>query len=129
MPQERKIKIAILDDYQGVALQLTDWSVLNERADLTVFHDHVSQEDSLIERLKPFQVLCLMRERTPLPGRVLVQLPNLKLISFTGHKNSSIDLATAKERGITVCNTGGATVPSHGADELTWGLILSLVRN
>ena len=129
MAEQSKIRIAILDDYQDVALQLADWSVLRERADLTVFRDHMVQEDSLIGRLKPFQVLCLMRERTPLPQQVLKQLPNLRLISFTGHKNASIDLAAAKELGITVCNTGGASIPSHGADELTWGLILSLVRN
>lgn len=110
-------------------MQLADWSVLQKRADLTVFRDNLSQEDSLVERLKPFQVLCLMRERTPLPRRVLERLPNLRLISFTGHKNASMDLAAAKELGITVCNTGGSTIPSHGADELTWGLILSLVRN
>ncbi len=110
-------------------MKLADWSQLQEKAELTVFRDHLAEDEMIIQRLKNFDVLCLMRERTPLPGRVLQHLPNLKLISSTGHKNASIDLRAAKELGITVCNTGSPTVVSHGADELTWALILSLIRN
>lgn len=126
MPSSKRIHIAILDDYQGIALQMADWSVLKEKAEIAVFRDHVSDSKAVIERLKPFDVLCVMRERTPLPHSILEQLPNLKLIVSTGRRNSSIDLAAAKKRGIPVCSTGYS---SHGAMEMTWALILSIVRN
>jgi phosphoglycerate dehydrogenase-like enzyme len=126
---KQKLKIAILDDYQGAALKLADWSQLQSEADIVVFRDHLTEEDSIIQRLKRFDIICVMRERTPLPRKILENLPKLKLISSTGHKNASIDIEAAKERGITVCNTASPSVTSHGADELTWALILALVRN
>ena len=120
------VKVAVLDDYQGVALEMADWSVLDGRAEVTVFRDHLADQEEVIERLKPFQVVCVMRERTPLTGAMLAQLPNLKLIATTGPRNASIDLAAARERGITVCNTG---YRSQATAELAWALILGLVRN
>src|SRR5512133_3694472 len=105
---------------------MADWSALDGRAKVTVFRDHLSDEEAVVERLKPFQVVCVMRERTPLTGAMLAQLPNLKLIASTGPRNASIDLAAAKEHGITVCNTG---YHSQATAELTWALILGLVRN
>lgn len=120
------IKIAILDDYQGVALQMGDWSVLSGRADVTVFRDHLSEPAAVVERLKPFDVVCAMRERTPLSRSIMEQLPNLRLIVSTGPRNASIDTGAAKERGIVVCGTRSAP---NGAAELAWALILAIVRN
>jgi phosphoglycerate dehydrogenase-like enzyme len=125
-PSDKPIKVAILDDYQGVALQLADWTVLKGKADITVFRDHLSDLAALVERLKSFDVVCVMRERTPFSRSILEQLPNLKLLASTGVRNASIDLEAAHERGITVCGTG---YTSHGAIELTWALILAIVRN
>jgi phosphoglycerate dehydrogenase-like enzyme len=126
MQNDRLPQVALLDDYQGVALQSADWSPLNGKADITVFRDHLSDSAALVERLKPFDVLSVMRERTPLTRAILEQLPNLRLISSTGFRNASIDLTAAKERGITVCHTGYS---SHGAIEMTWALILAMLRN
>ena len=126
MPNDKPIKVAILDDYQGVALQLADWTAVKAKADITVFRDHLSDLAALVERLKPFDVVCVMRERTPFSRTILEQLPNLKLLTSTGARNASIDLDAAHEQGITVCGTGYS---SHGAIELTWALILAIVRN
>src|SRR5882762_2909621 len=120
------VNIAILDDYQNVALKLADWSRLQGRSQVTVFNDHVSDPAALVERLKPFEVISVMRERTPLPRSIIEQLPNLKLIASNALRNASIDLATAKEHGITVCGTGYS---STATVELTWALIHALVRN
>src|SRR5260370_17486326 len=79
-----KYKIAVLDDYQNVALESADWSVLRDRADIAVFHDHLVDPVAVIQRLLPFDVVCVMRERTPLPRNVIHRLPNLKLIASTG---------------------------------------------
>ena len=92
----------------------------------TVFNDHVSDPAALVERLKPFEVISVMRERTPLPRSIIEQLPNLKLIASNASRNASIDLAAAKEYGITVCGTGYS---STATVELTWALIHALVRN
>ena len=126
MKNDNPVQVAILDDYQGVALQSADWSLLEGQANITVFRDHLSDSTALVERLKPFDVLCVMRERTPLTRAIFEQLPNLKLIASTGMRNASIDLAAAKDRGITVCHTGYS---AHGAIELTWALILAMLRH
>jgi phosphoglycerate dehydrogenase-like enzyme len=126
MQNDKPVQVAILDDYQGVALQSADWSPLQGKANITVFRDHLSDSAALVERLKPFDVVCVMRERTPLTRAILEQLPNLKLIASTAFRNASIDMAAAKERGITVCKTGYS---AHGAIELTWALILAILRN
>src|SRR5260370_38871767 len=98
-------KIAVLDDYQNVALESADWSVLRDQADIAVFQDHLADPDAVVERLLPFDVVCVMRERTPLPRNVIERLPNLKLIASTGTANSSIDVAAAREHGIAVLHT------------------------
>ena len=120
------VNIAILDDYQNVALKLADWSRLQGRSKVTVFNDHVSDPAALVERLKPFEVISVMRERTPLPRSIIEQLPNLKLIASNAPRNASIDVAAAKEHGIIVCGTGYS---STATVELTWALIHALVRN
>src|SRR6266850_7448532 len=101
-----KFKIAVLDDYQNVALESADWSVLRDRADIVVFQNHVADPDAVIERLLPFDVVCVMRERTPLPRNVIERLPNLKLIASTGSVNSSVDVAAAGDHGLAVVCTG-----------------------
>jgi phosphoglycerate dehydrogenase-like enzyme len=122
---EKLTQVAVLDDYQGVALALADWTLLEGKAEVTVFGDHLSDPAAVVERLKPFDVVCVMRERTPLRRSTLEELPQLKLIVTTAAHNVSIDMAAAAERGITVCGTRST---SHGTTELTWALILSLVR-
>lgn len=126
MPAQYLPKVAILDDYQGVALSMADWSVLDGRAELTVFDDHLEQADDVVERLRPFDAVCVMRERTPLTRAVIDRLPNLKLIASTGRANASIDTEAAAERGIEVTHTDYSSTPTI---ELTWALILAMVRN
>ena len=105
------IRIAIVDDYQNVALQMADWSPLAGRAAITVFNDHLSNLDEVVERLLPFEVVCVMRERTPLPRAVIERLPRLKLIASTGPRNVAIDVDAAAERGIVVAHTGYHACP------------------
>jgi phosphoglycerate dehydrogenase-like enzyme len=119
------MKIAILDDYQNVSLKMADWTALAAKADITVFNDHVAAREALVERLAPFDILCVMRERTPLSREVLQHLPRLKLIASTGPRNASVDAAAAKELGISVTATGYESTPTI---ELTWALILASVR-
>src|SRR5271156_2781996 len=122
----KKYKIAVLDDYQNVALESTDWSVLRDRADIAVFQNHLADPDAVIERLLPFDVVCVMRERTPLPRNVIERLPNLKLIASTGSVNGSIDIAAAGDHGIAVVYTGYRSDPTI---EFTWALILASARH
>jgi phosphoglycerate dehydrogenase-like enzyme len=120
------MKVAILDDYQNVALEMADWSSVIGRAEITVFNDHVADPDAVVERLLPFEVICVMRERTPLPRDVIERLPQLKLIASTGSRNASIDMAAAKERGIRVTATGYRSTPTI---EMAWALILASARH
>jgi phosphoglycerate dehydrogenase-like enzyme len=122
----KKYKIAVLDDYQSAALESADWSVLRDRADVAVFQSHLTDPDAVIERLLPFDVVCVMRERTPLPRFIIERLPNLKLIASTGPVNASIDVAAAGDHGIAVVHTGYRSDPTI---EFTWALILASVRN
>src|SRR6185312_5167185 len=108
----RKYKIAVLDDYQNAALESADWSGLRDRADIAIFQDHLVDSDAVIERLLPFDVVCVMRERTPLPRNVIECLPNLKLIASTGSGNSSIDIEAARDQGIAVVHTGYRSDPT-----------------
>lgn len=116
------MKIAILDDYAGVALEYGDWDGLG---DVTVYCDTLPKGPELIARLEPFDVLCVMRERTPLPADLISTLPNLKLIVSSGPRNASIDLAAAKAAGITVCGTQSRKTTTS---ELTLLLMLALNR-
>lgn len=118
-------KIAVLDDYQEVALTMVDWSALPPDTEVQALRDHLSDLDKITERLKEFEIVVAMRERTPFPRELLERLPALKLLVTTGMRNASIDIAAAADLGITVCGTGGLEYPTA---ELTWGLILSLVR-
>jgi phosphoglycerate dehydrogenase-like enzyme len=120
------MKVAILDDYQDVALRLADWSGVRRRAEITVFNDHLADPAALVERLRPFDVVCVMRERTPLSRDILQQLPRLKLIASTGPRNAAIDMRAAAEHGIVVTATGYESTPTI---ELCWALILASARH
>ena len=126
MSSTKSIKIAVLDDYQRVALEMADWAPVLERADVTVFHEHLSEPDAVVERLAPFDIVCVMRERTPLTREIIMRLPRLRLIASTAPANASIDLDAAGERDVAVAHTG---YTSHGAIELTWAAILAAVRH
>src|SRR5690606_5982419 len=93
-------RIAILNDYQGVALGSADWSGVTARAALTVFTDHFPDEDDAIARLQGFEVLCIMRERLPITRRLLASLPDLRCVVTTGAANRAIDLSAADELGV-----------------------------
>jgi phosphoglycerate dehydrogenase-like enzyme len=118
-------RLAILDDYQGVARALGPWDRLPGGLRIEVFRDTVSDPDALAERLRPFDALVIMRERTPFPRALVERLPNLRLLVTTGMRNRSVDLAACAAKGVIVCGTPGFGNPTV---DLTWGLILSLVR-
>jgi phosphoglycerate dehydrogenase-like enzyme len=120
------VKLAILDDYQRVALTLADWSSLRNRVEITVFDRHLGAEDAIARALADFEIVCIMRERTPFPASLFERLPKLKLVVTTGRRNAAIDLAAAARHRVTVCGTGS---PGHATGELAFALILALARN
>ena len=120
------MRVAILDDYQNVALDMADWSAVKAKAELTVFNDHLDALDDQAERLQPFDVIVAMRERTPFPATLFEQLPNLKLLATSGMVNRGIDLAAASAHNVIVSGTQST---GAGTAELAWGLILSIARN
>ena len=119
--------IAVLDDYQGVALQMADWSVLPADCRVQVFGDHLTELEAVAERLRGFDIVTCMRERTPFGRDLLERLPNLRLLVTTGMRNAAIDLRAATDLGVLVCGTAGG--PEGPPAELTWALILALVRH
>jgi phosphoglycerate dehydrogenase-like enzyme len=123
--EARVLKAAVLDDYQDAARRFGRWQELRPEVELTVFRDHLHDEQALVERLRPFDIVCLMRERTAMPARVLDALPRLKLVVTTAYWNAVLDIEHAVARGITVCGTGSA---QSGTPELTWLLMLALAR-
>ena len=119
------IRVAALDDYQGVALRCADWGRL-PNVELVPFRDHVHDPDELVARLAGFDAVLRVRERTPFPRAILERLPDLKILLATGLRNArSIDMAAAKELGITVCGTHAL---QREPVEIAWWLILSLLR-
>jgi phosphoglycerate dehydrogenase-like enzyme len=119
------VRIAVLDDYQGVALRHGPWTDVTG-AEVTTFREHLLDPGELARRLQGFDVLVAMRERTELTREVLAKLPALRLLVTTGMHNSAVDMAAAVELGITVCGTQS---DASGPAELTWGLILGLARH
>ena len=117
---------AILDDYQNTALSRADFSPLAGQVRFDVYDTHLEDTDALIARLKPYDIVLAMRERTPFGRDRLSRLPQLKLLITTGLKNASIDLQAARDHNIMVCGTPG--FPGSTA-ELTWGLLLSIMRH
>ena len=119
------MKLAILDDYQGVALDSADWSQVEQSADISIFDTHLGDADVVVRALYGFDIIVAMRERTPFPQYVLERLPKLRLLVTTGMRNLAIDLAAARKQGIDVC---GTPMLGYPAAEHTWALILSLVK-
>jgi len=117
-------RIAVLDDYAHAAAESADWDALD--AEVVFFSDHLADEDALAERLAGFDVLCLMRERTPLPASLIARLPALRLVVTSGMRNASVDAAALAERGIPLTGTTGGSLATA---ELTWALILGLLRH
>ncbi len=117
-------RCAIIDDYQECALEMADWASLD--VEVTAFKEHWADEDESARRLAAFEIVCIMRERTPFPGSLIAKLPKLKLLLTSGMRNFSIDLAAARDHGVVVCGTPSLGYPTA---ELTWGLILGLARN
>lgn len=119
------MRIAVLDDYLKLAANAANWGSLPSDFTVEYFHQHLGDDASVARALQGFNVLVVMRERTPLPQSVLEQLPDLKLIVTTGMRNASIDMAFARSRGITVC---GANITGYAAFEHTWALILAITK-
>ena len=119
-------QVGVIDDYQDAAREFGPWAELAGRADVTIFNDHVTDASALTERLAPFDVIVATRERTRFPSALLHRLPRLRLLVSTGMGTAHIDLAAARELGITVSGTGGRGEPPA---ELTWALILGLARH
>jgi phosphoglycerate dehydrogenase-like enzyme len=118
-------RVAILNDYQGIARDYADWSIVDDRVETEQFREHIADPDALIDALQPFHVIVAMRERTALPRAVIERLPNLELVVTTGPFNAAIDGDVLRERGIVYSGTGGAL---HNTAELTWALILACAR-
>jgi phosphoglycerate dehydrogenase-like enzyme len=115
----------VLDDFQGVALEYADWSVL-DGVEVSTEREHHDDPDRLVEVLAGAEVVVVMRERTPVPESLLARLPDLRLLVTTGRRNASIDVDSARARGVTVCGTSSLSSPPA---ELTWALILGLARH
>jgi len=120
-----RYRCAVLDDYQNVALSYADWSKVTGDVEIKVFNEPFKSTDEVHRSLQGFQIIAMMRERTPFPRKTIEALPDLKLLITTGAGNKSIDVAAATERGITVCGTGTFGNPTAG---ITFGLILELTR-
>jgi phosphoglycerate dehydrogenase-like enzyme len=118
-------RVALLDDYQRVALSFSPIERLRERVDVTAFADHLADEDALVERLTPFAVVGVIRERTPLTRSLVARLPNLRLVVNCGMLNRVIDYAACEERGIVVTGTESS---GFGTAQVTWALILALAQ-
>ena len=118
-------KLAILDDYQRVALDVADWSVLGEQVDITVFDEYLGDEHNVAAALAPFEIVVAMRERTPFPASLIRRLQKLQLLVTTGKRNLAIDMEAARSAGIDVC---GTAMLGYAAAEHAWALILALVK-
>jgi len=119
-------RLAILDDYQGVALSMGPWQDLPPSLEITVFRDTITDREALVQRLAPFDAILMMRERTPFPRALIERLPNLRLLMTTGPRNRSVDDAACADKGIVFCGTQNHGDPTV---DITWGLILNLARD
>ena len=121
-------KVAVLDDWQGVARSSADWSPLSARGDIVFFAQAFDDEDDAAGKLADFEIVLSMRERTPLPGSLINRLPRLRMLGITGARNASLDTAACTARGIPVCNTGGGAGTEAATAELALGLLLAAAR-
>ena len=125
MSGQDTIKLAVLDDYQSVALEAADWSLIEPAVAISVFDKHLGDADAVVRALDEFDIIVAMRERTPFPQNVLGRLPRLRLLATTGMRNQAIDLVAARKQGVDVC---GTPMLGYPAAEHTWALILALVK-
>ena len=121
----KKLKVAVLDDYQNVTHHFANWKKLSEKIELKIFNEYLGGDPDLSEILSDYDVLCLMRERTPLPGALINKLPNLKLVITSGMWNASVDRETLKAKKIVYC---GTETKIHSTAELAWALIMNSWR-
>lgn len=126
MTQPALLRIAVLDDWQSVASDVLDWSVLDSVGEVSFLHEYPADTATMATRLASFDVLCIMRERTQFNEALLAQLPNLKLLVTGGMRNAAVDVAAARRLGIEVCGTDSY---KNAAPELTWALIMGVTRN
>ncbi|MFF7738791.1 NAD(P)-dependent oxidoreductase [Streptomyces sp. NPDC007984] len=120
-----RLRCAVLDDYQQVATEAADWSVVADDVEVVSFDRHIEGEDELAAALAGFDIVVTLRERVPFPGALIARLPRLKLLVASGMRNSVIDYAAAEAHGVTVCGTASSSTPPV---ELTWALLLGLAR-
>ncbi|MGA5038310.1 D-2-hydroxyacid dehydrogenase family protein [Streptomyces capoamus] len=120
-----RLRCAVLDDFQGVATGLADWSPVEERVEVVALREHLQGEDALADALAGYDIVVTLRERVPFPGSLIARLPRLKLLIASGMRNSVIDYAAAEAHGVTVCGTASSSTPPV---ELTWALLLGLAR-
>jgi phosphoglycerate dehydrogenase-like enzyme len=123
------MKIALLDDYLGLAPTLVDWTPVTSRATVDVIDRPLPDVKAAAAALAGYDILCTLRERTPFPGELIEELPNLRYICVTGKRYDTVDIKTAAKRGVVVSNTPVSGAGAGAVTELTWGLILSLARN
>ena len=121
----KKLNVAILDDYQNVSHEFADWDKISEKIELDVFNNYIGQEENLSKILFKYDVLCLMRERTPMPEELINKLPNLRLVITSGMWNASVDINALNKRKIIFCGTDTKT---HSTAELAWALIMNSWR-
>ena len=121
-----RLRCAILDDYFDITLKLADWSKIADRVDVTVFNQPFASSEAAASALKDFEIICVMRERTPFPRSLFAALPKLKLLITSGMRNAAIDVEAAKEQGVVFCGTQWNRDPTSA---LTMGLILELTRS
>ncbi|WP_255556877.1 D-2-hydroxyacid dehydrogenase family protein [Sodalis sp. dw_96] len=126
MNKQLPIRIAVIDDWQSVAEQAVDWSVLQSMGSVSFLHDYPAAPAQMAERLQSYDVICLMRERSRFDKDLLTRLPRLKLLLTSGMRNAAIDMEAAAKSGILVCGTESG---KHAAAELTWALIMAVTRN
>jgi phosphoglycerate dehydrogenase-like enzyme len=119
-------KLAIIDDYENAAQISADWDRLAGKAEVEVFHDHLSDEAAIAKRLADFEIVFIMRERTPFPASLFAKLPKLELVITSGMRNASIDLEAAKQHEVVV---SGTTILPYPAAEHAWALILALAKH
>ncbi|MFI0811110.1 D-2-hydroxyacid dehydrogenase family protein [Streptomyces echinatus] len=120
-----RLRCAVLDDFQGVAAESADWSVIEDQVDVVPLREHLDGEDALAAALADYDIVVTLRERVPFPGSLIARLPRLKLLVASGMRNSVIDYAAAEAHGVTVCGTASSSTPPV---ELTWALLLGLAR-
>ncbi|MEU6281109.1 D-2-hydroxyacid dehydrogenase family protein [Streptomyces sp. NPDC047028] len=121
-----RLRCAVLDDFQDAALGSADWSPVEDRVEVVIFRDHLTDEDELAARLADFDIVVTLRERVRFPAALLDRLPRLRLLVASGMRNSVIDYAAAERNGVTVCGTASSSTPPV---ELTWALLLGLARD